>query len=95
MTNNTDATQRINKRKTIKGTVKSAKMNKTIVVEASYKIKHSEYNKVVVKHTKIKAHDEENKAKAGDTVAIRESRPFSKEKRWVLTEVLAVAGDSK
>ncbi len=95
MTNNTDATKRINKRKTIKGVVKSSKMNKTIVVESSYKMRHLEYGKIVVKHTKIKAHDEENKAKEGDVVMIREARPFSKEKRWVLTEILSVAGESK
>ncbi len=70
------------------GKVVSDKMDKTIVVEIERKFAHPLYKKMVRKHKKVKAHDENNICKFGDVVAIRESKPFSKTKKWVLDKVL-------
>lgn len=78
-------------RKTRIGVVVSDKMDKTIVVAIKTKIKHPLYGKTVNKTTKLKAHDEENKCKVGDTVKVMETRPLSKEKRWRLVEIVEVA----
>lgn len=72
----------------IMGQVVSDKMNKTIVVQVERKVKHPVYGKYVRKFSKMYAHDEENKCKLGDTVLIKQSRPLSKTKRWVLVEVI-------
>lgn len=70
------------------GTVVSDKMNKTIVVQVERKVKHSFYGKYVRKFSKMYAHDANNECKLGDTVLIKQSRPLSKTKRWVLMEVI-------
>lgn len=70
------------------GQVVSNKMDKTISVVTYRMVKHDKYGKYVKKTTVMKAHDEKNVAKVGDTVKIFESRPLSKTKRWVLAEVL-------
>jgi small subunit ribosomal protein S17 len=70
------------KRKLKKGTVVSDKMNKTVVVSVSRRIRHAQYGKVVGLGQKYYAHDESNQAKVGDTVTIMETRPTSKLKRW-------------
>ena len=75
-------------RKTQRGYVVSDKMDKTIVVEVEERVKHSLYGKVMKKHKKFKAHDEENVAGIGDFVLIMETRPLSASKRWRLVEVL-------
>ncbi len=75
-------------RKTLVGRVISDKMDKTIVVSVSRTKRHPLYGKVIRLSKKYKAHDEENQAAVGDTVKIVESRPLSKEKRWVMTEIL-------
>jgi len=75
-------------KRTIKGIVVSAKMDKTIVVKAERLVKHSAFHKYVRKHVKYKAHDEQNQCKLGDTVLIIEARPLSKEKRWRMLEIL-------
>lgn len=80
--------QRINRRKFLTGTVVSDKMNKTRVVQVRWTAKHSQYDKAVKKAVKYKAHDEKNTSKSGDLVRIMETRPISKDKRWVITEVL-------
>lgn len=72
----------------IMGTVVSDKMNKTIVVQVERKVKHPFYGKYVRKRSKMYAHDEDNKSKMGDLVLIKQSRPLSKTKRWVLVEVV-------
>ena len=64
------------------GTVVSDKMDKTIVVEVTRTVMDPTYKKVVRKKKKYKAHDEENKYKMGEKVAIMETRPLSKDKRW-------------
>jgi len=76
------------KRKTLTGQVVSDKMNKTIVVKVTRTKRHPLYGKVIRVSKKYKAHDEENQAATGDKVKIMESRPISKEKRWVMTEIL-------
>jgi small subunit ribosomal protein S17 len=81
--------KRLNTKRQITGVVKSDKMNKTIVVGIDTKIKHAEYGKIINRHMKFKAHDEENKAKIGDRVTIQECRPLSKDKRWTLIEIHA------
>ena len=70
------------------GKVTSAKMEKTIVVEVQRLVQHPKYRRVVRISKKFYAHDEENKAKPGDTVRIMETRPLSKLKRWRLVEVV-------
>jgi small subunit ribosomal protein S17 len=70
------------------GTVVSAKMAKTIVVEVSRRVQHRLYRRVVSRKSKFYAHDEEGLAKLGDRVRIIESRPLSKLKRWRLAEVV-------
>ena len=76
------------RRKTRIGKVISDKMDKTIVVAIADNKKHPLYNKVVKTTYKLKAHDEENTCKMGDTVKVAETRPLSKDKRWRLVEVV-------
>jgi len=75
-------------RKTRIGEVVSDRMNKTIVVRSITRVPHAKFGKIVKQIRKFYAHDEENKAKTGDTVRIMETRPLSKLKRWRLVEVL-------
>ena len=71
-----------NLRKVRTGKVTSDKMDKTIVVAIEERINHPLYNKVVKRTYKLKAHDENNECKVGDTVRVMETRPLSKDKRW-------------
>ena len=77
-----------NLRKTRVGKVTSDKMEKTITVAVEDHVKHPLYGKIVKKTYKLKAHDEKNDAKVGDTVKVMETRPLSKDKRWRLVEVV-------
>jgi len=81
-------TKRLSKRKVRVGVVLSDKMDKTIVVRIDRLTTHKKYRRVIRKATKFKVHDEQNQAKAGDKVRIMETRPFSKEKRWRLVEII-------
>ena len=74
--------------KTRVGVVVSDKMDKTIVVAVRDNVRHPLYNKIVKKTYKLKAHDEKNDAKIGDTVRVMETRPLSKDKRWRLVEIM-------
>jgi small subunit ribosomal protein S17 len=76
------------RRKALVGTVISDKMEKTIVVSVSRTTRHPLYGKVVNVNRKYKAHNEDNTAKTGDVVRIRECRPISKEKKFFVEEVL-------
>jgi len=80
-----------NLRKTRVGKVVSDKMDKTIVVAIEDHVKHPLYKKIVKKTYKLKAHDENNECKIGDTVKVMETRPLSKDKRWRLVSVLEKA----
>jgi small subunit ribosomal protein S17 len=73
------------------GIVKSAKMQKTIVVEVRRRVAHPVYKRIVTKRSRFMAHDEHGKAHEGDMVRIVESRPLSKNKRWSLKEVIRAA----
>ncbi|MHC6202430.1 30S ribosomal protein S17 [Breznakiellaceae bacterium SP9] len=70
------------------GTVKSNKMDKTIVVSIELINKHPLYKKYINRVKKVKAHDEKNEAKIGDKVKVIECRPISKEKCWRLESIL-------
>ncbi|MCF7919733.1 MAG: 30S ribosomal protein S17 [Candidatus Cloacimonetes bacterium] len=76
------------KKVTKQGIVVSNKMDKTIVVKVERQYKHPLYKKIVKKHKKFKAHDENNECHEGDVVLIAESRPLSREKRWVLQRII-------
>ena len=78
-------------RKTRIGKVIGDKMDKTIVVSVANNVKHPLYGKILRRTYKLKAHDEENTCKIGDRVRVVETRPFSKEKRWRLIEVVEKA----
>ena len=83
-----ETVKRDNRRKFLEGVVVSDKMQKTRVVQVRCAAKHSKYEKVVRHATKYKAHDEANKTKTGDVVRMMETRPLSKDKRWVILEVV-------
>ena len=77
-----------NRRKVRTGKVVSDKMDKTIVVAVEDHVKHPLYKKIVKRTYKLKAHDENNECRKGDTVKVMETRPLSKDKRWRLVEVV-------
>ena len=72
----------------IQGTVKSNKMDKTVVIEASRLVRHPKYGKYYKVYKKYKAHDEKNACNMGDIVEIIECRPISKQKRFCLLRVV-------
>jgi len=78
-------------RKNRVGTVTSNKMDKTVVVVVERLIHHAKYHKFVRRRNKFKAHDADNTCNIGDKVLIEESRPLSKDKRWVVKEILEKA----
>ena len=78
-----------NLRKTRIGRVVSDKMDKTIVVAVEDKVKHPLYGKIVNRTYKLKAHDENNECRVGDTVRIVETRPLSHDKRWRVEKIVA------
>ena len=80
--------KRKNSRRFLQGTVLSDKMEKTRVVQVRGETKHPKYYKIVRVISKYKAHDEKNISKSGDVVRIMETRPISKDKRWVIVEVI-------
>ena len=70
------------------GHVVSDKMDKTITVLTERRVKHPVYGKYVRRSTKLHVHDENNECRIGDTVVIRECRPLSKSKSWMLVQVV-------
>ena len=85
---NPQQTEARNARKSRTGLVVSDKMDKTVVVAIERRVPHPVYGKMVTRTKRLKAHDEENSAKVGDTVRIVETRPLSKDKRWRLVEIV-------
>jgi small subunit ribosomal protein S17 len=79
---------RANRRKVREGTVVSAKMDKTLVVAVTDRVRHRRYGKTLQRTRKLYAHDEANDGREGDRVRIAETRPLSRLKRWRLVEVL-------
>jgi small subunit ribosomal protein S17 len=87
-TTSAEARSARNARKVRTGTVVSDKMQKTVVVAIDRRVPHPVYGKMVTRTRRVKAHDEENSAKTGDTVRIMETRPLSKDKRWRVVEIV-------
>ena len=75
-------------KKELVGKVVSDKMSKTIVVEVVQRKMHPIYHKYLKVSRRVKAHDEKEESRLGDKVKIIEARPISKEKRWMLIEIL-------
>jgi len=75
-------------KKIYSGEVVSSTMNKTVVVAVKRLFQHPKYKKTVKRVTKFNAHDEDNRCRIGDMVRILEGRPLSKEKRWIVLDVL-------
>ena len=80
-----------NLRKTRVGLVSSDKMDKTVVVSIQDRVAHPLYGKIMNRTTKLKAHDEKNECGVGDKVMIMETRPYSKDKRWRVVEIIEKA----
>lgn len=74
--------------RSLEGKVVSDKMEKTISVYIERKVPHPVYGKYIKRSTKLHVHDENNVAKTGDTVIIKETRPYSKSKTWALVKVI-------
>lgn len=84
----------LQRRRVVVGEVVSNKMQKTIVVKVDRRVRHGLYKKYIVRSRRFKAHDEKNDAKLGDRVVLVESRPMSRDKRWVLQSILRRAGQA-
>ena len=91
METNTSTAQERNERRLLQGVVTGDKTTKTRRVEVSRRVQHSKYGKFLKQRTVCYAHDESNSSHLGDLVEIRESRPLSKTKRWVLVRVVTKA----
>lgn len=76
------------KRKSRTGRVVSNRMDRTVVVNVQDTMRHALYSKAVRRMTRFYAHDEKNECRIGDLVAIAETRPLSKLKRWRVTQIL-------
>lgn len=87
-TENVQSTQAESRRNEKVGQVVSTKMQKTIVVEVEMRKAHPKYKRIIKTSKKFYAHDEQNSARVGDMVRIRETRPLSKLKRWQLEEIV-------
>jgi len=77
--------------RTVQGRVVSNKMEKSITVVVERKVKHPIYGKFIKRTTKLHAHDETNQCNEGDVVRLRECRPLSKSKNWMLVDVITKA----
>jgi small subunit ribosomal protein S17 len=78
-------------RKTRVGVVTSDKMNKTVTVVVTRRVKHPKYGRYLTRRKKFHAHDEAGECRVGDKVRIIESRPLSKTKRWRVVETIEKA----
>jgi small subunit ribosomal protein S17 len=70
------------------GIVVSAKSDKTLIVATEMKYQHKKYSKTLIKTNRFMTHDPENNGSFGDIVLIEEARPFSKQKNWILKEII-------
>ena len=89
--NPTSSEQDRNKRRAMRGQVTSDKMQKTVVVEVSRKVKHPLYEKYISRRTKLHAHDENEEAKIGDLVEVMQTRRLSAKKRWRVVRIVRKA----
>jgi len=85
------STTRTGQQRTALATVISDKMDKTVVVEIERLTSHPLYGKVLLRSTKLKAHDEDNECREGDSVEVTECRPLSKTKHWRVSRIVARA----
>ncbi len=76
----------------MQGVVVSDRMQKSVVVAVKRRVQHGVYGKIQKRTTKLMAHNENDDAKMGDLVAISESKPISRSKRWSVTRVIERAG---
>jgi small subunit ribosomal protein S17 len=83
-----ETTETRSARKVRDGVVVSSKMDKTAVIAVVERVRHSKYDKFVLRTKKLYAHDEANDVQVGDRVRVMETRPMSKTKRWRVVEVL-------
>ena len=83
--------EKINNKKHLNGTVVSSAMDKTVVIKVERRFPHPKYNKYIKKSKKYYAHDSLNKCSDGDLIKIEESKPISKNKRWVVKELIKEA----
>ncbi len=83
------------KQKEFTGVVISDKMKKTVVVKTMHLTRHAKYSKIVKLHNKFKAHDEKGMAKLGDIVRLVETRPLSKDKHFIVKEIIKKALDTQ
>ena len=79
------------RKRVMTGRVYKDKMNKTVVVEVRRRVRDTRYKKIVTRRSRYKAHDEQNECKVGDLVEIREARPLSHDKRWIVTRIVEKA----
>ena len=84
--------RRVSNKKRFVGSVVSDKMDKTVVVRVERLVRHPRYGKVLRRTKKYKVHDEGNACRVGDVVRIVESRPLSREKRWIVEEIVRRSG---
>jgi len=89
--NPTGESRKRSARRELIGTVTSDKMNKTVVVAVTHRVKSAQYRKYMTKRVKYKAHSEHNEFHIGDRVEIVESRPLSKDKRWRVSKLIEKA----
>jgi small subunit ribosomal protein S17 len=82
-------------RRELIGIVTSDKMQKTVVVAVSHRVKSAQYRKYMTKRVKYKAHSEKNEYHVGDRVLIVESRPLSKDKRWRVEKLIERAREAQ
>jgi small subunit ribosomal protein S17 len=85
---NAETEARPNERKVREGIAVGTKMDKTVIVAVVDRVRHPRYRKTVQRTKKLYAHDETNDVREGDRVRVAETRPFSKQKRWRIVEVL-------
>ena len=93
--NPTGDKRRRSARRQLIGTVTSDKMQKTVVVMVSHRVKSGQYHKYLTKRVKYKAHSETNEYHVGDRVLITESRPLSKDKRWRVEKLIERAREAQ
>jgi len=93
--NPTGESTRRSARRELIGTVTSDKMQKTVVVAVTHRIRSAQYKKYMTKRVKYKAHSEKNEFHVGDRVLIVESRPMSKDKRWRVEKLIERAREAQ
>jgi small subunit ribosomal protein S17 len=84
--NAVDSKDNLDLKHVLSGEVVSAKMDKTIVVVMERKVKHPVYGKYIKRSSRFFVHDESNKAELGQVVKFKSSKPYSKNKTWVLVD---------